>query len=326
MRPSIAAEAITKCINVKQPLFLWGQPGVGKSAVTKQVAKHANLELVDLRLSLLDSVDLRGFPHMVSNRMHFAVPVFLPIDPDSTGLLFLDEMNAAPPAVQSAAYQLVLDRRIGEYKLPDGWAIIAAGNRETDQGITYTMPAPLANRFTHIDFDPNFDDWRAWAMQNDIKPEIINFINFRPGLLNDFDPDKRAFPTPRSWEFVSRITDSSASVEVERGLIAGSIGEGAAAELAGFLKIYRNLPNPDAVLMNPKTADVPTDPATLYALCGALSSRASEANFDRLVEYCGRMKPEFQVLCIRDAVTRAGELAHTSAFSTWAIQNASVLI
>jgi hypothetical protein len=326
MRPSVAADAITKCIQVKQPLFLWGQPGVGKSAVTKQVARDANLELVDLRLSLLDSVDLRGFPHMVANRMHFAVPVFLPVDPDSSGILFLDEMNAAPPAVQSAAYQLVLDRRIGEYKLPDNWAIIAAGNRETDQGVTYTMPAPLANRFTHIDFDPNFDDWRTWALQNGIKPEIVNFINFRPGLLNEFDPDKRAFPTPRSWEFVSKITDSSASIEVERGLIAGSIGEGAAAELAGFLKIYRNLPNPDAVLLNPKTADVPTDPATLYALCGALSVRASEANFDRLVEYCGRMKPEFQVLCIRDSVTRARELAHTAAFSTWAIQNSSILI
>lgn len=326
MRPSLAAEAITKCIDVKQPLFLWGQPGVGKSAITKEVAKNASLELVDLRLSLLDSVDLRGFPHMDGGRMHFATPIFLPTDPDSTGVLFLDEMNAAPPAVQSAAYQLVLDRRIGEYKLPDGWSIIAAGNRETDQGVTYTMPAPLANRFTHIDFEVHFDDWRSWAVANGIKPEIVNFINFRPGLLNDFDPDKRAFPTPRSWEFVSRIVDGKQSLEVERALISGSIGEGAAAELAGFLKIYRNLPNPDSVLLNPKTAEVPTDPATLYALCGALSSRASESNFDRLVEYCARMKAEFQVLCVRDSVTRNKDLAHTNAFSNWAVANAAVLI
>lgn len=326
MRPSLASEAISKCISVKQPLFLWGQPGVGKSAITRDVAKNSALDLIDLRLSLLDSVDLRGFPHMDGGRMHFATPIFLPTDPNSTGILFLDEMNAAPPAVQSAAYQLVLDRRIGEYKLPDGWAIIAAGNRETDQGVTYTMPAPLANRFTHIDFEVHFDDWRSWAVANGIKPEIVNFINFRPGLLNDFDPDKRAFPTPRSWEFVSRIVDGKQSVEVERALISGSIGEGAAAELAGFLKIYRNLPNPDSVLLNPKTADVPTDPATLYALCGALSSRASESNFDRLVEYCGRMKPEFQVLCVRDSVTRNKELAHTNAFSNWAVANASVLI
>lgn len=326
MRPSLATEAIKKAIEVKQPLFLWGQPGVGKSAVTRDVSNALSLDLIDLRLSLLDSVDLRGFPHMIGNRMHFATPIFLPTEPDSKGILFLDEMNAAPPAVQSAAYQLVLDRRIGEYKLPDGWAIVAAGNRETDQGVTYTMPAPLANRFTHIDFEVHFDDWRAWAVHNNIKPEIVNFISFRPNLLNDFDPDKRAFPTPRSWEFVSKIIDGSATPEVERALISGSVGDGASAELAGFLKIYRNLPNPDAVLMNPKKADVPTDPATLYALCGALSARASEANFDRLVEYCERMKPEFQVLCVRDSVTRNRDLAHTGAFNKWAVANASVLI
>lgn len=326
MRPSLSIEAITQSVHVQQPLFLWGQPGVGKSAITKAVAKQLGMQIIDLRLSLLDSVDLRGFPHMVGNRMHFATPIFLPTDPDSTGILFLDEMNAAPPAVQSAAYQLVLDRRIGEYQLPDGWAIIAAGNRETDQGVTYTMPAPLANRFTHLDFEVHFDDWRQWAVSNGIKSEVVQFISFRPGLLNDFDPDKRAFPTPRSWEFVSRILDGNMTPEVERALIAGSVGDGAEVELRNFLKIYRNLPNPDAVLMNPKKADVPTDLATLYALCGALSERASESNFDRLVEYADRLKPEFQVLTIRDSVARNRDLAQTAVFSQWAIKNASVLI
>lgn len=330
MRPTSASKAIRKAIQKKQPLFVWGQPGAGKSSVTRQVSETRNSQLIDLRLSLLDSVDLRGFPHMHNSKMHFATPVFLPTDPDSEGILFLDEMNVAPPSVQSAAYQLVLDRRIGEYQLPDGWAIIAAGNRETDQGVTYTMPAPLANRFTHIDFDVNFDDWRGWAMAHGIRPEVVNFISFRPDLLNDFDPDKRAFPTPRSWEFVSRILDDEDDVdrdiEVERAMIAGSVGDGAAAEFAGFLKIYRNLPNPDAVLMNPSKAEVPTDLATLYALCGALSNRASDANFDRLVEYCERLKEEFQVLCIRDSVTRQRDLAHTQAFNNWAIKHANVLI
>lgn len=324
MRPSEAAEAMAKVVKVKQPLFVWGPPGAGKSAVTRNVSKTLNMNLIDLRLSLLDAVDLRGFPHMRENRMHFATPVFLPTEGE--GILFLDEMNAAPPAVQASAYQLVLDRRIGEYELPDGWAIIAAGNRETDQGVTYTMAAPLANRFVHIDFDVHFDDWRAHAVSANFRPEVVNFINYRPGLLMDFDPDKRSFPTPRSWEFVSRILDQQQSTVVERALISGAVGEGAAAEFAGFLKIYRNLPNPDAVLMNPRKADVPTDLATLYALCGALSERASEANFDRLVEYANRLKPEFQVLVVRDSVVRNKELSHTAAFSDWAIQNASVLI
>lgn len=326
MRPSEAEQSIRACITVQQPLFMWGQPGVGKSSLIRQVAKALDLELIDLRLSLLDSVDLRGFPHMTNGRMAFATPIFLPTDPDSKGILFLDEMNVAPQAVQAAAYQLVLDRRLGEYKLPDGWAIIAAGNRETDQGVTYTMPAPLANRFTHIDFDVHFDDWRAWALNNSIRPEVTNFISFRPGLLNDFDPDKRAFPTPRSWEFVSKIIDSTDSDAVERELIKGSVGEGAAAELAAFLKVYRNLPNPDVVLMNPSTAQVPTDLATLYALCGALSTRANENNFDRLVQYCERIKPEFQVLTLRDAVVRNRDLAHTQAFANWSVKNAGVLV
>lgn len=326
MKPSLVEAAIDTCITTKQAAFMWGPPGAGKSSVMKQLAKKKGLELTDLRLSLLDSVDLRGFPHLIGNKMHFATPVFLPTDPVSKGVLFLDEMNAAMPSVQAAAYQLVLDRRIGEYELPDGWSIVAAGNRETDQGVTYTMPAPLANRFTHIDFDVDFDDWRHWALLHNMKPEVINFINFRPGLLNEFDPDKRAFPTPRSWEFVNKILNGNSAPEVERALIAGSVGDGAAAEFAGFLKIYRNLPNPDMVLLNPKKAEVPKDPATLYALCGALAHRASEANIDRLVEYCERMRPEFQVLCIRDAAKKVPEIGHTQAFVGWATRNADVLI
>ena len=326
MKPTLVAKALRKCIAVRQPLFLWGGPGTGKSQVTAQVAHEYSPNFIDLRLSLLDNVDLRGFPHMVEGQMHFAPPVFLPRDMESSGVLFLDEMNVAPPSVQASAYQLVLDRRIGEYRLPDGWAIIAAGNREADQGITYTMPAPLANRFTHIDFEVNLMDWRKHAVKHKFRTEVVNFINFRPGLLYDFDPDKRAFPTPRSWEFVSRIIDDEEEKDVERALISGSVGDGAAAEFAGFLKIYRNLPNPDAVLMHPTKSEVPKDPATLYALCGALSERASEANFDRLIQYCERIKEEFQVLCIRDSVAKHPPLADTEEFSKWAINHADVLV
>lgn len=326
MRPTQVAKALRKGIETKQPMFIWGGTGVGKSQVAAQTAREYSPNFIDLRLSLLDAVDLRGFPHFVDGRMHFATPIFLPTDPDSEGVLFLDEMNVAPPSVQAAGYQLVLDRRIGEYRLPPGWAIFGAGNREQDQGVTYTMPAPLANRFTHLDYDPHLGDWRKHANAMGFKTEVCNFIAFRPNLLYDFDADKRAFPTPRSWEYVSRILDEETDKEVERALIAGSVGDGAAAEFAGFLKIYRSLPDPDVVLMNPKNAEVPKDPATLYALCGALSARASEANFDRLIEYCRRIKEEFQVLCIRDSVAKHPPLADTEEFSRWAIDNADVLV
>lgn len=324
MKPSHVSEALNICLAAKQPLFIWGPPGAGKSSIVKQLARANDLALIDLRLSLLDSVDLRGFPRVKDDLMHFAEPVFLPRD--GKGLLFLDEMNAAKLEVQAAAYQLVLDRKLGEYELPDGWEIVAAGNRETDQGVVYTMPSALANRFVHVDFDVNLDDWRNWATANGIKTEITNFISFRPNLLMEFDPDRRAFPTPRSWEFVNKILWASNSSSVERSLIAGAVGEGAAAEFAGFLKIFRNLPDPDWVLTNPSKAEIPEDPATLYALCGALAERANEDNFERLIEFAMRMRGEFQVLCVKDSVIRNRNLATTKAYTDWAIANAHVLI
>ena len=327
MRPSVAAGFVKSAINMKISCMIWGGAGVGKSSVVRQIAAEMGRKLVDIRLSLIDPTDLRGFPYRDGGTMRWAPACFLPQDRDATDILFLDEVNSAPPAVQAAAYQLILDRKIGEYSLPEGVSVVAAGNRETDRGVTYTMASPLANRFLHIDpFEVNFEDWRTWAMSNQLRMEVINFINYRPALLNDFDGTKKAFPTPRTWEFVHRILVDRNSHEIERAMIGGAVGEGAGAEFAGFLKIFRNLPNPDVVLMNPKTAEVPSDPATLYALCGALSARASEANFERMVQYCGRMKPEFQVLAIRDSVKRTPELAHMEAFTAWAIQNHSVLI
>lgn len=324
MKPSFVHEAVEHCLSIKQPVFIWGPPGAGKSSVVAQVAKASNIQLIDIRLSQYDSVDLRGGPRITEECMYFVPPATLPRD--GHGILFLDEMNAAPESVQAAAYQLVLDRKLGEYTLPDGWTVIAAGNRETDQSVVYTMPAALANRFVHIDFDVDFDDWRNWAIDNKFKTEVTNFISFRPNLLMEFDPDRRAFPTPRSWEFVNRVLGITNNTAVERALIAGAVGDGAAAEFAAFLKIFRTLPNPDWVLMNPSKAEVPDDPATLYALCGALAQRANEANFDRLIEFAERMKGEFQVLCVRDAVARTKDLAHTKMFTDWAIKNANVLI
>lgn len=327
MKPTQIATALRACMKTKQPVFIWGEPGIGKSSVVAQVTKEdPNNELIDLRLTLLESPDLRGFPYRDGGRMCFAIPDFLPTDPDWQGTLFLDEMNKAEQGVQSAAYQLILNRRLGEYVLPEGCALVAAGNRETDQSQVFTMAAALANRFLHLEYEPNFADWRKWAMNNNIRQEVVNFLNFRPALLHDFDPEKRAFPTPRSWEFVHNILDSCDDQVVERNMIAGSVGEGAEAEFTSFLKIYRNLPDPDAVLLAPSQAAVPTDLATLYALCGALANRANENNFGRLLEYCGRLDDDFQVLCVRDAVVRNRLLANTDEFSRWAIKNSEVLI
>jgi len=327
MRPSYISEALETLIKVKQPTFIWGPPGVGKSQVVKQVAEKLNFEIRDVRAVLLDPVDLRGLPAINgNNRAHWCPPEFLP--QKGKGTLFLDELNAAPPLVQAACYQLVLDRKLGEYMLPDGWAVIAAGNRETDKAVTHRMPSALANRFVHIEFEVHLDDWVVWALDASVITEVIAFLQWRPALLYAFDPTRndKAFPTPRAWEFVSNILKEVPGKDIEYELIKGTVGEGAATELLGFLKIFRSLPNPDAVLMNPDQADVPTDPATLYAICGALAPKASEQSMDRLVKYANRLPAEFSVLLVRDSIRNDKQVVNTRAYIEWASAHSDVLI
>lgn len=204
MIPSHIARALTTLLPTRQPVFLWGPPGVGKSQIVAQTAAGLGLDLIDIRAVLLDPVDLRGLPQIdADGRTHWRAPAFLPAG--GQGVLFLDELNAAPPLVQAACYQLILDRALGEYQLPDGWTVLAAGNRDQDRAVTHRMPSALANRFVHLEIEAHLEDWVAWATCCGIRPEVISFLRFRPSLLHDFDPAvaSRAFPTPRSWQFVS---------------------------------------------------------------------------------------------------------------------------
>jgi len=327
MKPSRVLEALKDCIAAGRPAFLWGAPGVGKSDILKLLAKLLKRQLIDVRALLLDPVDIRGIPMITEDGdTRWAPPSFLPKGKGKY-ILFLDELNAAPPLVQAACYQLVLDRKVGEYELPKDCIVIAAGNRETDRAVTSRMPTPLANRFIHIDFDVDMDDWIKWALTTGIQTEIIAFLRYRPELLHQFDPQKneKAFPTPRSWEFTSQILKVAGSA-VEYDLVSGIVGEGAASELIGFLNIFRSLPDPDLVIMAPDKADVPTDPATLYAICGALAHRASDQNFVNIVKYANRLPVEFSVLLVRDAIESDETLVSTRAFIQWSADHSDVLI
>ena len=190
------------------PVMLWGPPGVGKSQIIAQIADKHRVPLIDIRLSQMEPTDLRGIPFRLNDRVEWAIPSMLPDAQrhGPTGILFLDEITSAAPTVSTAAYQLILDRRLGDYFIPDGWAIFAAGNRQGDRGVTYSMPAPLANRFTHYEVEAHLDDWVAWAHGRGIDERIIGFLRFRPDLLFNFDPSHNpiAFPSPRSWEFAHR--------------------------------------------------------------------------------------------------------------------------
>jgi hypothetical protein len=324
MKASVIYRALRTLVAAKQPVFIWGGPGIGKSAVVRHLAADSELPLQDVRALLLDPVDLRGLPFLGQDgRSKWATPEFLP--QGGSGILFLDELNAAPAMVQAGCYQLVLDRKLGEYTLPEGWAIIAAGNRDSDRAVTTRMPTPLRNRFVHLEFEVDLQDWSEWAIEAGIRPEVIAFLRFRQELLSAFDRDANAFPSPRSWEFVSRILDATPDQSVEHELFAGAVGSGAATEFSAFLKTFRELPNIDAILLNPLKEPVPENAAAQYAVASALAHCATDTNFDRICTYLGRMPTEFSVLCVRDASLRQPAVQHTPAFTKWATTNHHVL-
>ncbi|ROR29547.1 AAA family ATPase [Inmirania thermothiophila] len=345
MRPAhlariLARELAAAAEGTHTPLMIWGPPGVGKSQLVAQAAAARGLPLIDLRLSQLEPSDLRGIPFRSGGRVEWAVPAMLP-DAERhgpAGVLFLDEINAAPPVVSAAAYQLILDRRLGDYRVPEGWAILAAGNREGDRGVTFAMPAPLANRFAHLELEPHLDDWVAWAEQGGIDPRIIGFLRFRPDLLFAFDPEHSltAFPTPRSWAFASaalaKFGDDEALLEAA---LAGCVGQAAAAELMAFLRLADALPDVDAIVRGEEVA-VPEGLELQYALTAALAQRVrarlgegdGEAAIGHALRYAARLpERELAVMLVADLQRAAGArlFAHPE-FAPWAEAVADVLL
>jgi hypothetical protein len=251
--PKSAKKSIRKAIQTRRPVFLWGPPGIGKSDIVKQIGNDLNRQVIDVRLALWEPTDIKGIPYYNAEMgtMTWAPPAELPVNADSTAIIFLDELNSAPPAVQAAAYQLILNRKVGTYSLPDGVDIVAAGNREGDRGVTYRMPAPLANRFVHLEAKVDFDDWQDWATLNKIHPEVVGYVGFAKQDLYDFDPksSSKAFATPRSWSFVSELLqDDDTDIETLHNLIAGAVGDGLAVKFMAHRKIASKLPKAADIL------------------------------------------------------------------------------
>ena len=281
--PSEARRSIRKCITIQRPLFLWGPPGIGKSDIVKQIGEEFHREVIDVRLSLWEPTDIKGIPYYNTrdNSMTWAPPAELPTDKDSTAILFLDELNSAAPATQAAAFQLVLNRRVGTYKLPDGVAIIAAGNRETDKGVTYRMPAPLANRFLHLELQSNFDDWLNWATKNKIHEQVVGYIGFAKQDLYAFDPKSpsRAFATPRSWSFVSDLLkDDDLADSTLTDLISGAVGEGLAVKFMAHRKVAKQMPNPAEILIGKVTKCNIKEISAMYSLNISLCYELQESD------------------------------------------------
>ena len=322
------------------PVMLWGPPGVGKSQMVAQIGAAHAVPVIDIRLSQMEPSDLRGIPFRVDARVEWAVPAILP-DAErhgENGILFLDEITSAPPSVSAAAYQLILDRRLGEYRVPPGWAIFAAGNRQGDRGVTYAMPAPLANRFSHFEVETHLDDWVAWAYANAIDERIIGFLRFRPELLFDFDPAHNpvAFPSPRSWEFAHRALQKfTGHPSLLQGTLQACVGPAAGVELNAFVNSLDHMPDLDAIIAGSEVA-VPKEIDLQYAVAAALVGRAIRARnapdaatvIGNILTYARRFpQREMGVMLVSDLHRATGDLLfQVPEFTDWANAIADVML
>lgn len=308
-----ARKAILQAFKSKRPTFLWGPPGIGKSDVVAEITKELGGYMIDLRMAQMEPTDIRGIPFFNKNneKMDWAPPIDLPdqelADQYPIIVLFMDEMNSAAPTVQAAAYQLILNRRVGKYVLPDNVVMIAAGNRESDKGVTYRMPMPLANRFLHVEMRSDFNTWQTWAVLNGVHQDVVSYLSFAKNDLYEFDSksSSRAFATPRSWNFVSDILkDDDGDVDTLFTLVAGCVGEGLAAKFAAHRKIAAKLPNPSEILNGNITTLEVKEVSAMYSLTISMcyemkdmvdNKRVTTAEFNKVFDnFLGYMMTNFE--------------------------------
>lgn len=344
-------KALVVLVAMQRPTMIWGPPGIAKSQLAQQVAAYMGMQYHDVRALLMDNVDLRGIPWRdpETGMTRWAPPSFLPAsDSLLKHLINLEELPNALPTVQAALYQLVLDRLIGEYRLPEGAALIACGNRVNDRGGAHRMPSPLANRFTHLTLKHDREDWLDWAVGTDedwsdgitlpnvdalkaekaagrrICTEVMFYQQLRPEALGNFDPKKseNAFCSPRSWEMESDFTalGGTGDPEVDLAIRVGTIGEAQGVDFNAFLDIWRQLPHPQTVFDNPKGVPMPEDEGAKIALCGALSHSATPELMEPLCTFAARadLRVEVGQFLVSQTVKAKPECQQTRAYVSWA--------
>jgi hypothetical protein len=311
------------------PVMLWGPPGVGKSDATRQMGAETSRNVVDIRTNIREPVDVRGIPvpNMKTMTTDWLVPNELPqVKRDGErGILFLDEINTGTSQMMAVMFGLVLDRRVGDYILPPGWVIVAAGNRVADRAAAQRMPTALRNRFAHLHITPDVNAWADWANSNNVPPELVAFIRFRRDLLHMMPKgDENAFPTPRSWTRAGKYVHAPKQHRLR--LFASHVGDAFAAEFDGFLELYASLGSLADIIKDPKNAALPTEPSARYAVCTGLARMATKQTLPAIVTFAERLPRESQILVVHDATTRDATLKNTSVYGQWAVKNQDITL
>lgn len=340
--PSELAELTEVFIKNQLPLLITGKPGQGKSSIVQQVCKKMNVKLITENLVTADPTDEKGMPAVIEGKNGEKQAVFLPfgtllalIHADKPTVHFADDLGHSAKMVQAGYMHVVHERAISEHKISKHVTFIAATNRKKDKAGVQSIISPLLDRYvTIVELINSMEDWVKWALKEKLPYEVVSYIRYRPEVLDEFEPspDMSQTPTPRGIHNIGRMLQAGVPKHLQLRLFAGTIGKKRATEFVGFLRIFQDLPDPDAVLMNPQNAKIPKEPGHLYALCGALAARATENSIERLVEYATRLETddsagkEFSTLLVKDAVAKNEKLCNTAAFVTWASNNQDVLV
>ena len=326
-------ECLTEDLKAGLTPMVSSSPGMGKSDIIRTIATKFKLKVIDFRVSQCEPVDMQGYPGVLDGRMTFHIPEYFPIEGDTVPdgydgwLLFLDEFNSGNKQTEAAAYKLILDREVYKYKLHPRCLIAAAGNLTTDRAIVNTQSTATTSRLTHYRMRIDHKVWVDWANGHNIDHRIISLIKFKPELLHRFDTstNELTFPCPRTWEFASKVITNKAKIDhITKTRLAGTVGEGAAVELATYAEIYQNLPTIEQILTNPKSGwKVPKEPSELYAVTTMLSHNSTPKSIEKLIVAINRLPTDFQVITFKDIYKRTPALKGHPVIKEWIATHSS---
>ena len=312
--------------------YLIGGAGLGKTSNVQQIVEENEWMLYILSLSQFDAAELGGVICLVDGKAERVMPHWLRklwemSEKCEVVVLFLDELPQAPVSNQNVAAQIVNERRIGEFKLPDNCAIVAAGNRTSDRAGTNTMPSHLKDRLMFLEIEADLEDTIAYFMAHKVHEDVTGFLRARPEFLHKFDRDANASPSPRSWDRVATILGWGLDAVCEAEAISGQVGRAACADFMGYRKLKATMPDLDKIISNPDSAEIPSDAMVLYALAAGLSHKMNKANAGNIIKYLKRLDAqEFAAFTVKDAVNRDQTLKQSEAVRQWILSDGKQLI